>query len=166
MSVKAIARGAIAAMLAAFVYAATAQPTAPPPTPYGPSINLENAKKAAAASIAEARKNNWTMAIAVTDIAGNLVYFEKIDGTQTASVNIAIGKSRSAAIFKRPTKAFMDDLAAGGYGLRILALEGAVPVEGGVPIVSEGKVIGGIGASGGSGQQDGAVAQAGANALK
>jgi uncharacterized protein GlcG (DUF336 family) len=89
-----------------------------------------------------------------------------MDATQTGSVAVAIAKARSAALFKRPTKAFQDTLAAGGDGLRILRLEGAVPVEGGVPIVMDGKIVGAIGLSGGTSQQDGQCAQAGANALK
>ena len=89
-----------------------------------------------------------------------------MDETQVGSVDIAIAKARSAARFKRPTKAFQDALAAGGEGLRILALDGAIPVEGGIPLVSGGKIVGAIGASGGTSQQDGVVAQAGASALK
>jgi uncharacterized protein GlcG (DUF336 family) len=134
--------------------------------PYGLSISLENAKKVAAPALAEARKNNWTMAVAIVDTAGNLVYFEKMDGTQAASVNIAVGKARSAAQFKRPTKALQDALAAGGEGLRILGLEGAVPVEGGIPLVAEGKMVGAIGVSGGTSQQDSVCAAAGAAMLK
>ncbi|SRR6266542_160566 len=134
--------------------------------PYGTSINLENAKKVAAAAIVEARKNNWTMAVAITDTAGDLVYFEKIDATQTGSVDVSQDKARSAALFKRPTKAFQDALAAGGEGLRILRLQGAVPVEGGFPLVMDGKVVGAIGVSGGTSQQDGQVAKAGADAVK
>ena len=133
---------------------------------YGPNINVETAKKLAAPAIAEARKNNWNMAVAIVDTAGDLVYFEKMDDTQAGSVQIAQSKARSAARFKRPTKAFQDALAAGGEGLRLLALEGAVPVEGGIPLVSGGKIVGAIGASGGTSQQDGVVAQAGAGALK
>ncbi len=64
------------------------------PNPYGAPISLENAKKAAAAAEAEARKNNWKMAFAVTDISGDLVYLEKMDATQTGSVAVAIGKAR------------------------------------------------------------------------
>jgi len=139
--------------------------TAPAPA-YGMSITVEPAKKAAAAAIAEARKNNWTMAIAVVDTAGNLVYFEKMDGTQNGSVNIAVEKARSAALFKRPTKTFQDGLAQGGVGLRLLGLSGAVPVDGGIPIVEGGKIIGAIGASGGTSDQDGQTAQAGANVIK
>jgi glc operon protein GlcG len=133
---------------------------------YGPNINIETAKKLAAPAIAEARKNNWNMAIAIVDTAGDLVYFEKMDDTQIGSVQVAQSKARSAARFKRPTKAFQDALAAGGEGLRILALDGAIPVEGGIPLVSGGKIVGAIGASGGTSQQDGVVAQAGVNALK
>lgn len=133
---------------------------------YGTSINAETAKKVAAPALAEARKNQWAMAVAIVDTAGDLVYFEKMDDTQIGSVQVAQSKARSAARFKRPTKAFQDALAAGGEGLRILALDGAIPVEGGIPLVSGGKIVGAIGASGGTSQQDGVVAQAGASALK
>lgn len=133
---------------------------------YGPNISIETAKKIAAPAIAEARKNNWNMAIAIVDTAGDLVYFEKMDDTQIGSVGVAQSKARSAARFKRPTKAFQDALAAGGEGLRILALDGAIPVEGGIPLVAGGKIVGAIGASGGTSQQDGVVAQAAVNALK
>ena len=133
---------------------------------YGTSINVETAKKVAAPALAEARKNNWAMAVAIVDTAGDLVYFEKMDDTQVGSTVVAIDKARSAARFKRETKTFQDGLAAGGAGLRILALTGAVPVDGGVPLIVGGKVVGAIGASGGTSEQDGVVARAGANALK
>jgi len=134
--------------------------------PYGSPITLENAKKAAAAALAEARKNNFTMAAAITDTAGYLVYFEKIDGTQTGSSVVAVDKARSAALFNRPTKAFQDALAAGGEGLRVLRMEGAVPIEGGLPLVMDGKVVGAIGVSGGTSAQDSQCAKPGADALK
>ncbi len=133
---------------------------------YGESISLENAKKAAAAALAEARRNNWTMAVAITDTGGHLVYFEKMDATQTGSVNVAISKARSAALFKRPTKAFQDALAGGGEGLRVLGLPGAMPVEGGLPLVMDGRIVGAIGVSGGSSAQDSQAAGPGADALK
>lgn len=136
------------------------------PNPYGVPISLENAKKAAAPALAEARKNNWNMAVAIVDPTGNLVYYEKMDNTQLGSVQICISKARSAALYKRPTKAFQDALAAGGAGLRILGLEGAVPVEGGIPIVSDGKIIGAIGVSGDTSEHDGQCAKAGADAIK
>lgn len=136
------------------------------PNPYGSPINLEAAKKIAASAIAEARKNNWTMAVAITDIAGDLVYFEKMDGTQTGSVRVALGKASSAVLFKRPTKVWEDAVAAGGAGIRILGLEGAVPIEGGLPLLIDGKIVGAIGVSGGTAQQDGVAAKAGADTPK
>ena len=99
------------------------------------------------------------------DGAGDLVYFERMDATQAGSVTIAIDKARSAARFKRPTKAFQDTLAAGGEGWRVLGLNGAVPVEGGVPLVVDGKIVGAIGVSGGTSAQDGQCARAGAAAV-
>jgi len=136
------------------------------PMSYGPSITADTAKKLAAPAIAEAKKNNWTMAVAIVDPAGDLVYFEKMDDTQVGSTQIAVDKARSAARFKRPTKTFQDGLAAGGAGLRLLGLNGAVPVEGGIPLVQAGKIVGAIGCSGGTSEQDGMCATAGANALK
>ncbi|HEY7441781.1 MAG TPA: heme-binding protein [Vicinamibacterales bacterium] len=135
------------------------------PNPYGAPIPLESAKRAAAPALAEARKNNWSMAVAIVDGSGELVYFERIDGTQAASPTVAIEKARSAARFKRPTKALQDALAAGGEGLRILRLDSAVPIEGGLPLLMDGKIVGAIGVSGGTSQQDGQCAQAGANVL-
>ena len=114
---------------------------------YGPSITADQAKTVAAAAVAEARKNQWTMAIAIVDTAGDLVYFEKMDNTQVGSISVAIEKARASARFKRPTKAFQDALAAGGEGWRILSLEGAVAVEGGLPLVVGGKIVGAIGCS-------------------
>jgi uncharacterized protein GlcG (DUF336 family) len=145
---------------------ATSTARAQMPAAYGTSIGIENARKAAAPAVAEARKNNWAMAVAIVDTAGNLVYFEKMDGTQTGSVAVAIDKARSAALFKRPTKAFQDIVAGGGEGLRILGLEHAVPIEGGIPLVMDGKIVGAIGASGGTSQQDGQCSKAGADSVK
>ncbi len=136
------------------------------PNPYGLSISVEDAKKAAALSLVEARKNNWTVAVAVVDPSGNLVYYEKMENTQLGSANISIDKARTAARFKRPTKAFQDALAAGGEGLRILGLEGVTPVEGGFPLLQDGKIVGGIGVSGATSAQDAQCAKAGADAFK
>ena len=136
------------------------------PMSYGTSITADAAKKVAAPALAEARKNQWAMAVAIVDTHGELVYFERMDETQVGSVDIAIAKARSAARFKRPTKTFQDALAAGGEGLRILGLDGAVPVDGGLPLVVGGKIVGAIGMSGGTSVQDGQAAAAGAASLK
>jgi uncharacterized protein GlcG (DUF336 family) len=136
------------------------------PNPYGPPISLENAKKAVAPALAEAAKNNWAVAVAIVDPAGTLIYYEKMDNTQLGSATVAVNKARSAARFKRPTKAFQDALAAGGEGLRVLAIEGAVPVDGGFPLVMDGKIVGAIGVSGATSAQDAQCAKAGADSVK
>ena len=163
MSPKIVVRF-ISAMVFALCALATA--LAQMPNPYGMPISLENARKAAAPALAEAAKNNWNVAVAIVDPGGNLVYYEKMDNTQLGSANVAIDKARSAALFKRPTKAFQDALAAGGDSVRILRLQGAVPVEGGIPLVVEGKIVGAIGVSGATSAQDAQCAKAGADTVK
>ena len=149
-------------------YAVGQAPPAASPylTPIGPPVNVETAKKAAAAALAEARKNGWLMVVAVVEPNGTLVYYEKMDNTQLGSAEVAIDKARSAALYKRPTKAFQDALAGGGAGLRVLGLKGATPVEGGLPIVIDGKLVGAIGLSGDTSEHDGQCAAAGLAALK
>jgi glc operon protein GlcG len=146
--------------------APAAQPASAYLTTYGPPITLEAAKKVAAAAQAEAAKNHWVMTIAVVDPAGNLVYYERSDNSQWGSSKVAIAKARSAALYKRPTKAFQDALAKGGVNMRVLALEGATPVEGGVPLISDGKIIGAIGVSGDLSENDAQCATAAAQTLK
>ena len=152
----------LAAGAAALALSAAAQAQVPQ---YGPSVNLETARKAIAAALAEARKLNLPMAVAVVDTAGMLVAFDRMDNTQTGSVAVSQDKAISAAQYRRPTKVFQDVLAAGGVGLRVLTLRGANAVEGGVPIVVDGKIIGGLGVSGGTSDQDGVVAKAGLDGL-
>ncbi len=132
---------------------------------YGSPVTTELAKRVVAAALAEARANNWTMAAAVVDPGGILVYFEKIDDTQNASPRIAIDKARSAALFKRPTKTFQDSVERGGIGLRVMMLRAASAVEGGVPIVVDGKIVGGLGVSGGTAEQDGQCCKAALEAI-
>jgi len=129
------------------------------------TANAEQAKAVAAAAFAEAKKNNWRMAFAIVGPAGELVYFEKMDGTQMASVMIAQGKARTAVMFRRPSKTFADQYAAGNTAFTTFT-EQPVASEGGIPIVVSGKIIGAIGASGGTGQQDGVAAAAGVSAAK
>jgi glc operon protein GlcG len=132
------------------------------PNPYG-QINLEVARKVADAAIAEGKKNGWTVAAAVVDSAGDLVFFERLDNTQAAAMTIAQEKARTAARFKRPTKSFEDALAGGRQA--ILGLPGAMPIDGGIPLVIDGKIVGAVGVSGASAAQDGQCAQAGADSL-
>jgi len=127
------------------------------------ALTLEVAKQIAAASSEFAQKNKWNVVIAIVDDGGHLVYFERMDGVQTGSIQVAIRKAQSAAAFKRPTKVFEEAVAEGRTVL--VALPGGMPFEGGVPITVEGQVIGAVGISGVTAQQDGMIAQAGADAL-
>lgn len=163
MRTKSLVRCGLGAALALTAWATT---FAQMPNPYGMPITLAAAKKVAAPALAEAAKNNWNMAVAVVDTAGNLVYYERMDNTQIGSATVAIDKARTAVLYKRPSKALQDALAAGGQGLRVLGLRNATPIEGGVPLVSEGKIVGAIGVSGGTSVQDGQCAQAAADSLK
>lgn len=143
---------------------------APRPAPYGAPLTLEMAKKAMAAAETEANKNEWPVAIAIVDSGGHLVAFHKIDNTQHASVEIALGKALTAVNLRRPTKVLEDGLAAGptgaSTGVRILSVPGVFPLEGGIPILNDGKIIGAIGVSGVLSSQDAIVARAGADTLK
>ncbi|MFM9838319.1 MAG: GlcG/HbpS family heme-binding protein [Cyclobacteriaceae bacterium] len=135
------------------------------PLMYGESIRVEQAEKVMAAAMQESLKNNWTMAIAIVDIGGNLVLFKKMDNTQVGSINVAISKATTANNFKRPSKALEDAVASGGAGLRILSLPGATPIEGGELLMLNGKIVEAIGVSGASSAQDGQVARVGAGSL-
>jgi uncharacterized protein GlcG (DUF336 family) len=142
------------------------QPAAPPPD-YGLPLSNEQAKAVATAAFEEAKKNNWRMAIAIVGPDGELIYFEKMDGTQHASAKIAETKARTSALFRRPSKVFADQFAAGNTGFMSFP-EQSRPIasEGGLPIVFNGKIVGAVGVSGGTGQQDATAATAGLNALK
>jgi glc operon protein GlcG len=138
----------------------------PPPPAYGEPINIEQAKLAAAKAIEEAKKINTFMAIAVVSPSGDLVYFEKMDNTQYASINIAIHKARTAARFRRPTSSFEERVGQGGVGLTLLTLDDVIASPGGNPIIVGGKLIGAIGLSGGTGAQDNQASLAGVAAVK
>ena len=141
---------------AVFSSFATAQDRRPD---YGPAVNAAAAKKIAAGVIAECQKNSWNVAVAVVDNHGFLVYFERMDNTQTGSMDVAVGKARSAATYRRPTRAFMDVINKGGPATG--TLPGVFASPGGLPIMVDGKVIGGVGVSGVTGDQDEQCAKAG-----
>jgi uncharacterized protein GlcG (DUF336 family) len=127
-------------------------------------ITLNAAKTMMAAAEAEALRNGWNVAIAIVDAAANPILFQRIDETQPGSIAIALGKARTAANFKRPTKAIEDMVLAGRT--MFLAIEGVVPMQGGVPVVVDGKVIGAVGVSGVTAAQDELVALAAVRALE
>ena len=118
-----------------------------------------------AAAESEARRNGWAVAIAIVDSAGHVVMLQKLDGAQHSSVEVALGKARTAVNFRRPTKHYEDAITAGGNGLKFLGMPGMVPFEGGLPIVVSGAVTGAIGVSGVRSDCDTAIATAGLRAL-
>ena len=135
---------------------ASAAPAQQMPIPYGAPISLEQARTIVASARQAASQRRLSMAFAVVEPGGQLVLFEKMDGTQYGSEIIAPEKARTAARFKRPTKSFSDSVAAGRVA--VLSLPGIVAVEGGVPIVVQGRIVGGLGVSGGTSEQDGEIA--------
>lgn len=135
--------------------------------PYGEPINLATAKKVADAAVAEATKRGWDMCVAVVSPSGDLVYFEKMDGCQYASIDISQHKARAAARFRRPTVVFERLLGKGAFFSYLPTLGDAfIASRGGNPLVVGGKIIGAIGASNGTGSQDDTISLAGAAALK
>ena len=145
-----------AALVAFAVADASAQDKRPD---YGPAVNVTAAKKIAAGIVAECQKNSWNVAVAVVDTHGFLVYFERMDNTQTASMDVAVGKARAAATYRRPTRVFMDVINKGGPATG--TLPGVFASPGGVPIMVDGKVTGAVGVSGVTGDQDEQCAKAG-----
>jgi len=163
MSIAKSAR--LASGLAVFALGATLAPAqAPVRPPYGAEVTLETAKKIAAGAMAESKKQNWYVAVAIVDNHGMLIYYEMQDNTQKASADVAIEKARTAAIWRRPSKEFEQVIADGRVA--ILGIRNAIPIEGGLPIVVDGKMIGAIGVSGMASPQDAQVARAGLDALK
>ncbi len=128
-----------------------------------PTITLALARQVAAAAEAEALAQGWTVAIAIVDDGANLLYLQRLDGTQLASPEIAVAKAVSAVKYKRSTKALADALVGGRQA--VLALPGAMPVEGGLLLVSNETIVGAIGVSGVQPVQDDQVAQAGVAAF-
>lgn len=125
------------------------------------ALTLEAAKGIAAAAEAEAHKNGWNVVIAVVDDGGHLIYLQRLDDTQHASVEVAIRKAQTAIGFRRPTKALEDGAARRPGVLKLPALA----LEGGLPLTADGHMIGAIGVSGVTSQQDGVIAKAGVDAL-
>ena len=151
-----ILRFVLGLTLIAFATGAAAQDRRPE---YGPSIDLTAAKKIAAGIIAECQKNSWNVAVAIVDTHGFLVYFERMENTQYASVEIAIGKAKAAATYRRPTRAFAEAINKGSPATA--TLPGVFASPGGVPVMVDGKVIGAAGVSGVTGDQDEQCAKAG-----
>jgi uncharacterized protein GlcG (DUF336 family) len=155
-----LSRIALCFSLAAFAAVAAAQDKRPG---YGTPVNTATAKKIAAAVLAECQKNSWNVAVAVVDPHGALLYFERMEDTQWASNDIAIGKARSAATYRRATRGFADAINKGSPSTATLGAIYASP--GGVPIFVDGKITGAVGVSGVTGDQDEQCAKAGLSAM-
>ncbi len=155
-----LAAAQLALAIAAPPLAASAEEASLPTKPY---LNLAAARKIAAAAEADAERRGLGVVVAVVDDAGHLLVLERLDAAQVASVDVAIGKARTAAIFRRPSKVFEDQVRDGRVAA--LALPGATALQGGLPIVQGGRVVGAIGVSGDSPQVDEDIARAGVAAL-
>ena len=129
--------------------------------PYGPPISLDRAQAVINAAVAEAKKRNWKMNVAVADSGGNLVAFQRMDGAMLASIQIAEHKAKAGATFRRPTKVFEDGINLMHLNY-LLAFDGVIASRGGIPLIDRGAIIGAIGCSGGTDSQDEVVAEAGA----
>jgi glc operon protein GlcG len=176
MSSKPLLTLSLFAIIFSFAASSSAQQAAPNPLdvvaekmafdiPYGASISLERAEVAIAAAQGEAKKHDWKLNIAVMDVGGNLVAFQRMDGAQLASIQIAQHKAHAAVSFRRETKAFEDAIQLKG-NYYVMTLDGAIASRGGIPLVENGKIIGAIGCSGGSGAQDEAACKVGAATVK
>ena len=129
--------------------------------PYGLPISLDRAEAVIHAAVAEAKKRNWKMNVAVADSGGNLVAFQRMDGAMLASIQIAEHKARAAATFRRPTKIFEDGINLMHLNY-LLAFDGVIASRGGIPLIDQGVIIGAIGCSGGTDSQDEVISEAGA----
>src|SRR5580658_7815572 len=126
---------------------------------------LGTASLAIAAAVAEAKKHDWKLNVAVVDSGGNLVAFQRMDGAQLASIQVSEHKARAAVTFRRETRVFEEAIQLKNYNY-VMTLDGVVASRGGIPLVEGGKLIGGIGCSGGTGSQDEVACKVGAAALK
>ncbi len=133
--------------------------------PYGTPITLERAQAAIAAAVAESKKRDWKMNVAVVDSGGNLVAFQRMDGALLASIQISEHKARAAAQFRRETKVFENGIQVNSFNY-LMTLDGVIASRGGIPLVEEGKLVGAIGCSGGTGSQDEVACKAGAAIFK
>ncbi len=160
-----LVRSKLAMTTVSLVLALSVTLSAQEPPKYGTDVDLALAKKIMVAAEAEAKQKGWPVAIAIVDTHGLLVMFQRLDQTQHGSVDVAIEKARTAALFRRESKVFEDMIGQGGANMKVLKLPGALGVEGGLPIIVDGKIVGGIGVSGVKSSEDAEVGRAGLKAL-
>ncbi|WP_137718269.1 GlcG/HbpS family heme-binding protein [Methylobacillus flagellatus] len=140
-----------------------AQPSAQTRPDYGPDITVEAARKIATAAVAACKANNWKVAVAIVNTHGSLVYYERMDNTQSASARVAVDKASAAAMYRRSTREFAEAVAGGNPAM--MSLPGVIALPGGLPVLSGDKIIGGIGVSGVTADQDEQCARAGLAAM-
>jgi uncharacterized protein GlcG (DUF336 family) len=128
-----------------------------------PELTLADCEKIAAAALAEARRNKWSVAIAILDDGGHLLHFVRMDGATPASAAISVEKARTAALSRRPSAMWEQRIKEGRTAM--LKMPGILPVQGGVPILVDGACVGAVGVSGVQSHEDEQVAQAGIDAL-
>jgi glc operon protein GlcG len=133
--------------------------------PYGAPVSLERATVAINAAVAEAKKHDWKLNVAVVDSGGNLVAFQRMDGAQLASIQISEHKARAAVTFRRETKAWENAIQTNGAHY-VTTLDGMIGSRGGIPLIDGGRLVGAIGCSGGTGSQDEVACKAGVAALQ
>jgi len=133
--------------------------------PYGAPISLERDEAAITATVAEAKKRDWKLNVAVVDTGGNLVAFQRMDGAQLASIQISEHKARAAATFRRETKVFESGIQLNNLNY-LITLDGVIASRGGIPLTEGGKIVGAIGCSGGTGSQDEVACKVGAGVVK
>jgi glc operon protein GlcG len=122
------------------------------------TLSLDAANKIVAGAIAEAKANNWSVDIAIVDEGGNLLSFQRMDGASIGAIDAAIGKARTASLYRRPTKV-LEEVAKTRPA--ILTLPNSVLLQGGVPVVVNGQIVGAVGVGGVTSQQDEQIAEAG-----
>ena len=133
--------------------------------PYGTPISLERATVVINAAVAEAKKHDWKLNVAVVDSGGNLVAFQRMDGAQLASIQISEHKARAAVTYRRETKAWENAIQTNGAHY-VMTLDGIIGSRGGIPLIESGRMVGAIGCSGGTGSQDEVACKAGVAALQ
>lgn len=133
--------------------------------PYGAPIALDRSQALVAAAVAEAKKHDWKMNVAVVDSGGNLVAFARMDGAQLASISISEHKARAAVKYRRETKAFENGIQLNNLHY-VMTLDDIIASRGGIPLVEGGKMVGAIGCSGGTGSQDEDVCKAAAASMR
>ncbi len=133
--------------------------------PYGAPISLARAEALINATVAEAKRHDWKLNVAVVDSGGNLVAFQRMDGAQLGSIQVSQHKARAAVMYRRETKAFESAIQE-KQAYYVMTLDGVIGSRGGMPLVEGGKLIGGIGCSGGTGSQDEVACRAGVALLR